>query len=683
MADSETNNRSGAVRLNAALDRSPVAMWTKDREGVITFANAMMASVLGVPSDGVVGHRTSDLVDESTARRLTSNDRRVLDGQELAFEEVIGDRCYLTHLVPTYDTHGHVDGIAGYSMEITERRRIEEALRRTEASLTEAEQISGIGSWEWDVQEDSVTWSDGMHRLYGISAKPTPPSYEAFLAATEEDDRDDVDAAMRDALAGLRPFEITHRVRRPSGEVRVMFCRAEVMRAPDGTPMRVCGVSQDVTELERRRNRAEDRVRHLEQAQRIAQSGSFEWLPESDELTMSAGIRDLLGARNARHGIDAILTALDPGARGELLEVLDAAVVGERRVARRITATDGRVLLVAAERVGDDFEAPVLGTVTDVSGAGAPQDATAGPLRARADVAELLARSDPSPAALVTTLAAAWPASRVELWSTSGLTRASARLEAGTDERGEALPAHLAPDPDVTAAIRTGEAQRRRGEDVIAVPIDGGGALVLHAARAADPEHAEGLDRIAAMIGTFLARRSARQELEHRAVHDPLTGLPNRALFLDRVVHTLSRMHRDPHTAALLFIDLDGIKHVNDVHGHAIGDELLRAVAARLSSSLRPDDTLARIGGDEFAILAERIVGSREALRLAERLLDSLRAPLDLPGVRLPASASIGINVFADAALTPDDVIDGADAAMYEAKRAGGARCVLADQRNS
>jgi diguanylate cyclase (GGDEF)-like protein len=154
----------------------------------------------------------------------------------------------------------------------------------------------------------------------------------------------------------------------------------------------------------------------------------------------------------------------------------------------------------------------------------------------------------------------------------------------------------------------------------------------------------------------------------HQAFHDPLTDLPNRALFLDRLELGLSRVQRSKSKLAVLFLDVDRFKIINDSLGHAAGDELLREVATRLIASIRPGDTAARFGGDEFAILLEDVDGVEGAERVALRILNALRAPLSVAGRDVFISASIGIAL--DAA-TAGDMIRNADLAMYRAKAEG------------
>ncbi len=172
-----------------------------------------------------------------------------------------------------------------------------------------------------------------------------------------------------------------------------------------------------------------------------------------------------------------------------------------------------------------------------------------------------------------------------------------------------------------------------------------------------------------------------RRELERRALYDGLTGLPNRGLFEDRVARALAALERSPGWLALLFIDLDGLKTVNDSLGHDAGDEMLRETARRLSGALRSGDTLARIGGDEFLVVADGLLDVSEAGAVAERLIETFAAPLRLRGEEVPVSASIGVAATSDARTAPQELVRRADVAMYRAKAGGGGRWVRFDEQ--
>jgi diguanylate cyclase (GGDEF)-like protein len=164
-------------------------------------------------------------------------------------------------------------------------------------------------------------------------------------------------------------------------------------------------------------------------------------------------------------------------------------------------------------------------------------------------------------------------------------------------------------------------------------------------------------------------------------LHDSLTGLPNRLLFGDTLAEALDRAGDSGSPVGVLFIDLDHFKVINDSLGHHTGDELLRTIAPRLSAHLRPGDTVARFGGDEFGILVEYLSDEREAMAIAERVSTAFARPFQLGGVEHYVSASIGIAVArpGDPKVEADSLIRDADAAMYRAKERGRARCELFD----
>ena len=162
-------------------------------------------------------------------------------------------------------------------------------------------------------------------------------------------------------------------------------------------------------------------------------------------------------------------------------------------------------------------------------------------------------------------------------------------------------------------------------------------------------------------------RRTLQSQLAHQAFHDELTRLANRALFLNRVGHTVARVPRGRHPSAVLFLDLDDFKKVNDSLGHAVGDELLVAAAARLTTCVRPGDTIARLGGDEFAVLLEDVDGMADVVVVAERISAAVSAPFHLEGRDVFVGVSIGIASM-QMGDSPDDVLRNADLAMYFAK---------------
>lgn len=182
------------------------------------------------------------------------------------------------------------------------------------------------------------------------------------------------------------------------------------------------------------------------------------------------------------------------------------------------------------------------------------------------------------------------------------------------------------------------------------------------------------------VIGGFQARflwklitrlKKTIEQVRHLAHHDALTGLPNRTLFYDRLTQAIARAHRDNETIAVLYLDLDGFKLINDTHGHNTGDALLREASQRFLACIRNSDTVARMGGDEFTVILCNAGTLENIDRVTRKIIDSIDSPFLLNGKNCSVSVSIGISIYPSDGDTPDKLVKIADAAMYAAKQSG------------
>ena len=230
----------------------------------------------------------------------------------------------------------------------------------------------------------------------------------------------------------------------------------------------------------------------------------------------------------------------------------------------------------------------------------------------------------------------------------------------------------------------------------IAVPVLGAagplGVLAVHARRRRtfSRDDVATVESLADVVATAWEQAAHRESVEHQALHDPLTGLPNRALFFDRLEQALVHRETDQPAAdshlMVMLLDVDRFKSVNDSLGHPAGDEVLRTIARRFAAAVRPEDTVARLGGDEFALLCDHVTNEKAAVALAQRVLATSAPPLAVEGTMLVVTSSIGLTLTRGRArprVPMSTMLKEADAALYEAKRNGRGRIEVFDQRTA
>ncbi len=399
--------------------------------------------------------------------------------------------------------------------------------------------------------------------------------------------------------------------------------------------------------------------------------------------------RELAGFHRAQA---ELITALDPESVGGVIVAQSVQLLGTR--AAFITAADGRVLATEGIDAGE-AAAVAAAFPPSAAAAGVPEvEAHTGVMRIPLRGGWLAVQASPATPFfeldendLLRSLcdSAGLALERAELFERDRSNRlaleASARQQAALAQLGQrALRGFdiVALFQDAVAVV----ADVLGVDDVEIVEASTAGSELTVRAAVDDPAtgtEEDFLTSVGNILTAAVQRSRTEAALAHQALHDPLTGLPNRVLLLDRLAQAAARAGREPAPLALLFLDLDRFKEVNDRLGHRAGDDLLKAVANRLVAVVRPGDTVARFGGDEFVVLCENMPGQAQAVELAERIADVLARPVMISGREMSVTASIGI-VLADAGLiAADELLRDADLAMYEAKGHGRARFALFD----
>ncbi len=254
-------------------------------------------------------------------------------------------------------------------------------------------------------------------------------------------------------------------------------------------------------------------------------------------------------------------------------------------------------------------------------------------------------------------------------------------LPDGADVRQFNLAEHVPEGVGSVLADEVGPSLRRSGSWTGELPLARpDGAVIPHLAQIMAHRDESGAPEFySAMLHDISDRKAFEHRLAHQATHDPLTGLPNRSLLLERLGVAIARARRNGRRIAVLFLDLDHFKVVNDSLGHGLGDRLLVAIASRLQAALRPTDTIARFGGDEFVVLCEDLTNLGDATAIADRVNEAISGPFVVDDAEVFVGVSIGIAYPDDPDVDPETLIRDADAAMYQAKERGRSRWVVFD----
>jgi diguanylate cyclase (GGDEF)-like protein/PAS domain S-box-containing protein len=691
VASEDRNWRQSEIRFRSLIQNSSDIIMVLGGDGTINYISPSVQSILGHATEDLIGEYNFALLHPDDLVRVQSfhTENAAKPGASPALEARLrhADGSW-RHFEGTGNNlldEPDVGGVVINLRDVTERKRAERALRAGEAGLAEAQRIARLGSWEAGPvehgalrTEDEIRWSDEMYRIFGFAPQEFIPTFETFMEATHPEDRAYVDKIIRGAASRREPsLSFEHRILRPDGEVRFVQVRMEMVYGEGGEQLRSFGTVLDITERKQAEEALRESERRLLAAQRIASVGNWSFDVAQNRAYWSDEMYRIFGLAPQEHlTFKSFLSHVHPGDRRHIVEAAREALKGEGRPSLdyRAVRPDGEVRYVHAqyevERDATGWTTQLIGTLQDITGL-------------RRTEAELR-KSEERFRSLVQN-------------SLDVITVVDARgtivYYSPSAERvmGYKPEEFIGKDAFEESQIHPDDLPRVR--DIFGYLVENPGINYSMELRM---RHADGSWRVIEAMGNNLLddpsvngivinsrdvteRKVFEEQLSHQAFHDPLTDLPNRALLMDRLEHALARADRHPESVAVLFLDLDNFKVINDSLGHKAGDELLVATAERLRQCLRPGDTVARLSGDEFTILLEDMSDRKDAIRLAERIAERMNEPFVLRSRDAFTTASIGIAFVASGADRPDDLLRKADIAMYRAKRQGKAGYMVFD----
>lgn len=677
-----------------------------DRDSRIVEANNACCDMLGFTRAELVAKSMREIDVRHSPEQIESMANELFDGRR---ERIDFETCHRTVTGAALDVEvsaGRVaigdDALIYCSVrDITERKRLNEAIRENEQLWRFALDGSGVGVFDWNITSGEISFSSSADALLGIEADDPVKrieDWEARVHPLDEQARlDAIDAAIH---SDTGVYQCEYRYRIPSGHWKWILSRGAVIRRQaDGSPARMVGTFADIDAEKRKREQAELRTRVMEA---LARGGSVD-----DVLSLT--LRGL--ERNNFGLLFAMMRVADAGR----LTVSMASTMGRYQLAGRsfsfqgaigaagsslclgeeINAIDeGDAFWRSLQRIADSvglvacWAEPVMTASGGVSGAlvafgqagqrFVPPDLPE--IQQSASLIGIAMQRQHSDDAL-RLAASVYEASSEAVMVVDPGNRIVAVNPAFTSTTGYTIEDVFGQDPKMLSSGRHDAAfykgmwssilttgswrgevwnRRKNGEEYVEwVSIN----TVL--------DEAGEVQRRVAVFSDITDRKAAEEMVWRKANYDSLTGLPNRQLFLDRVDQALVKAERDEDMVALLFVDLDHFKNVNDTLGHEVGDIMLKEAAERIRACVRQSDTVARMGGDEFTVLLTSLDDIMVAERVAHLVTEKLAEPFHLGVEVAHASASVGITLYPQDGQTTEMLFKQADQAMYAAKASG------------
>ena len=556
--------------------------------------------------------------------------------------------------------------IVGTHVDITEGIRNRQALQRSTDLLQRMGALAGVGGWELDTETGTITWTDEVYRIHEIE----PGTRLELLSNIDfyaPEARPGLLRAVEGALQSGTPYDLELAFITAKGRPRTVRTQGEAVRV-DGKAVRLFGTFQDITE----RKRSEAALKLSEQRLALALSSTrmavFDWDIASGQVYRGANLALMRGlpAGEVTCSIEEVQALIHPADVLAVRAAMRAAVCGDAEAydfEHRIQGPSGRWLWLhttgrVTERGPDGRALRLSGIDEDVSVRKAAEQVARDSLRKLHTIANSL----PALIAHIDT-EQRYRFLNGQIGRVFGIDIEAALGCTMREVRGEAAYALLAPHAE--AALR--------GEKVSFVYADQVNGSLHHyqSNYIPDRDSAGQVIGFHAMTFDITELQETQDRLELLVRVDTLTGLANRRQFDERMAQAMARTRRTLQPMAVMYLDIDHFKSINDSLGHAVGDAVLCEFARRLEACVRSTDTVARLAGDEFVILLEGIEGGAEAGLIAAKVVACIRHPFDVGDAPLAVTASVGVATYEGAVQTAAEVLALADRALYRAKKLG------------
>ncbi|GFO53741.1 hypothetical protein GMSM_07480 [Geomonas sp. Red276] len=538
-----------------------------------------------------------------------------------------------------------------------------ERIRRRDQQLSEAQKVAHLGSWEWDRESGKVTASDELYRIFGLEPGGVEPTYQALLERVPAAERPGVENAVRKAFE-RRDAAISQyfRIQRPDNSFRILRGQLEIAFDGEGGARSMIGTCHDLTEqrwAEAALQASERRFAKIFQATpellSIIDLDEGRFVEVNDGFLKALGYRreEVIGQREQDLGVWG-----DQGERESLLRAIAAS--GEvRDLEARFRCRDGKTLagLVSADTIEIKGRSSLLTLFNDITERKKLEED-------RAWLAAIVESSDDA-------ILAADPSGAIVSWNTGAEKMLGVLAEEAKGRHLSTLVPASRRDEMVRIlnGVVAGEAVSHL--ETLYLTRDGAEIYVSLTLSPISTPRGE-LAGISCIARDVTERTRMEETIRHQAQHDTLTDLPNRKLFMDFLSLELAQARRNRKNLAVLFLDLDHFKQINDTLGHAAGDLLLQSVAQRLRRCVRESDTVARIGGDEFNVLMPDLTQTDDVGTVVGKIMGVFSTPFLLDNVEINATTSVGISMFPVDGESSEELVAKADRAMYVAKKGNG-----------